>query len=428
MKEDFLHYIWQNKLFLDKELFSVSKQKIEIISVGMTNTNSGPDFLDAKIKIEDIIWGGNVEIHKKSSDWYVHGHEKDPAYDNVILHVVFDDDIPVYNSNNQQIPTLNISKYVDKKLLKKFNKLIKNKSILRCQNQITKVEPYIIIHYKYKLFFERLEHKNKIVDNLLYKSSNNWEQVLYETLLKYFGGTVNKEAFRQLAGYLPYEIFKKYRNNPFQLEALLFGIGGMLFDDKAGNEYYNKLRNEYEFLSKKHGLFSLKSGVIRFHRLRPQGFPTLRLAQFAMLYHNVEFLFDYLMKLECPNDAYELLEVTAGEFWDTHYNFDKTTKKRKKTFGRSFIDRILINVVVPLKFSYQKYKGEYNPDEIINFIEQIKPEKNRIVDIFHKVKLHSKNALDTQAIIQLSENYCKKDKCLACDIGHEILKNDIKDE
>ena len=428
MKEEFLHYIWQNKFFVDTNLHTASKQKLEIISVGVGNSNSGPDFLDAKIKIDEIVWVGNVEIHRKSSDWYAHGHEKDPAYDNVILHVVLEDDLPIYNSNNQQIPTLNISKYIDKSLLRNFNKLIKNKSILRCQNQITKVDTYVILHFKYKLFFERLEQKNTIVEELLFRTNNDWEQVLYETLLKYFGGTVNKEAFRQLSNYLPYDIFKKYSKNHFQLEALLFGIGGLLSEEKTGNVYYNKLKKEFEFLKNKHVLFSLNPGVIRFHRLRPQGFPSLRLAQFAMLYHNVDFLFDKLMNLCCPEDAYGLLEVTAGEFWDTHYNFDKVTKKRKKIFSKDFIDRILINVVVPLKFSYKKNKGIYNPDEIINFIEKIKPEKNRIVDIFHKLKLHSKNALDTQAIIQLNENYCRKERCLSCDIAHAILKKNFKDE
>ncbi len=421
MKEDFLHYVWKNKFFATGELLTTSKQKMEVIDVGTLNTNAGPDFLNAKIKIDDITWAGNVEIHKKSSDWYAHGHEKDSAYDNVILHVVFEDDIPVYNSNNQQINTFDLSKNIDLDLLKNFNQLIKSKSILRCQNKLKDIDPYIIIHFKYKLFFERLEQKSKIIDNLLYRSNNDWEQVLYETLLKYFGGTVNKEAFRQLANYLPFSTFKKYRDNPFRLEALLFGVGGLLYEEKPNNDYYEKMQKEFEFLFKKHDLYGLKQGVIRFHRLRPQGFPSIRLAQFAMLYHNVDFLFDKLMKLKNPNDAYDLLEVTAGQYWDTHYNFDKTTKTRKKTLGKSFIDRILINVVVPLKFAYLKHKDNYDPDAIIDFIEQIKPEKNRIVDVFHKVKLHSKNALDTQAIIQLNEHYCSKDRCLACDIGHNII-------
>jgi len=425
MKEDFLHFIWKNRLFNDISLLTTTGEKITVLNPGIHNFDSGPDFFDAKIQIGDIVWAGNVEIHQKSSDWYVHGHEKDAAYDNVILHVVYQDDIPVYNSNNNQIPTLIISKYLDMNLLKNFNSLIKNKSILRCQNKLQWVDSLVIINYKYKLFFERLEQKNEIIKSMLQKTKNNWNSVLYITLLKYFGGTVNKEAFEQLANLLPYKIFQKYTDNVLKLEALLFGVGGMLNEEKLENTKYCQLRKEYRFLKKKHQLMELDAHIIRFHRLRPVGFPTLRLAQFAMLYHQKKFLFEKLMKIKNPKEAYDILQTTADQYWDTHYTFDKLTKTKKKTLGKDFIDRILINVVVPLKFAYQKYLGIDQAEDIVNFMEQIKPEKNRIVDIFHKIKLHSKNALDTQAIIQLNENFCNKDRCLHCDIGHYIISKSL---
>jgi hypothetical protein len=421
MKEDFLHYIWKNDFF-DKNLYTTNAESVKVLFKGMQNFNSGPDFLEAKIMINDILWVGNVEIHKTSSDWYAHGHEKDPAYDNVILHVVYEDNMPVYNSNQMQIPTLVLSKFISKELIKNYNKLIKNKSILRCQNELKHVDKFTIINYKYKLFFERLENKYDIVKNLLQKTNNDWNRVLYETLLKYFGGIVNKDAFELLAQFLPYSVFKKQEDNLFQLEALLFGVSGLL---KKSNtcSYYQSLKNEFEFLKEKYSLEILPDKMVKFHRLRPLNFPTIRLAQFAKLCYDKSNLFDILMQIKTPEEAYQIFDVSAGEYWDTHYNFDKLTKAKKKKIGKNFIDVILINVIIPLKFAYQKHKGIYNEEEIIGLIESIKPEQNRIITTFAKVKLPAKNALDSQAIIQLNENYCKKEKCLQCDVAHKILKN-----
>jgi len=424
MKEDFLHFVWKNGFFNQENLMTAQAEPLKIINKGVANPDAGPDFLNAKILIGDILWAGNVEIHKSSSDWYAHHHEKDPAYDNVVLHVVNEDNMPVYNRNNSQIPTLVLSKYIPKKLLKDYNKLIKNKAILRCQNHIKDVDTFTLIQYKYRLFIERLENKYRIVKNLLQQSDNDWDRVLYETLLKYFGGVVNKDAFELLAGFLPYRIFRKYADNTFQLEALLFGVSGFLKEDKL-DPYYQALKQEFDFLKEKHNLDIMPAQMIKFHRLRPLNFPTIRLAQFARVCSQNEHLFEKLMQINKPEDAYKIFEIEAGEYWDTHYNFDKTTKVRKKRLGKNFIDILLINVIVPLKFAYQKYKGDYNETEIIDLIESVKPEKNKIVNIFTKIDLKAQNALDTQAIIQLNESYCKKNACLQCDIGHYIIKKGL---
>ena len=425
MKEDFLHYIWQNGFFKHQELTTVQREPLRIINRGRHNTNAGPDFLNARILIDTIHWAGHVEIHKYSSDWYAHGHEKDPAYDNVILHVVYEDNMPVYNSNNVQIPTLELSKFVLKGVLKRYNKLIKNKSILRCQNDIQQIDKFAIINYKYRLFIERLEMKHKIIDQLLTDTNNNWDQVFYQTLLKYIGGHVNKEAFELLGRLLPYKIFYKYKDNLLKMEALLFGTAGFL-EEKRDDVYYQLLQLEYRFLKNKHQLKQLPPNTVRFHRMRPSNFPTIRLAQLAQLYFQNNHLFEKLVGIKQPQDAYNILNTTASAYWDTHYNFEKSTKYQKKYIGRDFMDVILINVIIPLKFAYQKYRGEYNANLIISLIESIKAEKNRIVSIFNKINLKSRNALDTQAILQLNENYCSQNKCLSCDIGHYILKQGIQ--
>jgi hypothetical protein len=424
MKEDFLHYVWENGFFEQDSLQTTNQESIKIVSRGFHNSNAGPDFLNARIMIGDILWAGNVEIHKKSSDWYAHNHEKDKAYGNVILHIVYEDNMPVYNSNNQQIATLVLSKYIYHNLVKNYSKLIKNKAIIRCQNELHLFDRFTIIHYKYKLFFERLQYKYHIVKSLLNRTDNNWDQVLYETLLKYFGGSVNKDAFDLLAQFIPYKVFSKYRNNITQLEALLFGVSGFLKEEK-NDYYYQKLQREFQFLQQKHELEILPDRVIKFNRLRPLNFPTIRLAQFAQLYHKNDFLFDKLISVEKADDILQFLEITAGEYWDTHYNFDKVTKKRKKTFGSSFIDIILINVIVPIKFAYQKQFDIYDEDEIVALMESIKPEKNRIISTFQKINIIAKNALDSQAIIHLNDNYCTKKRCLDCDIAHFILKTKL---
>ncbi len=420
MREAFLQYVWKNKIFDGEHLETQDGKKIDVLFPGYHNQDAGPDFLEAKLRIGDILWVGNVEVHLKSSDWYAHGHEKDPAYDNIILHIVYEDDMPVLDEYNNQVPTLNLSKLIPKEALKKYNGLIKNKSILKCQNNIDEIDSYLIFQYKYKLFFERLENKNKVFTTQLNKTKSDWEQVLYKQLLRYFGGTVNKEAFQDLALFLPYEVFRKHTGNIKQSEALLMGTGGMLNEEKNCG-YYNELKDEYLFLKYKYNLKSLKEGSIRFHRLRPKGFPGIRLAQLAMLYYKYNHLFDFFMELNHPQDAYKLLQVSASGFWDTHYTFDKSTKKLKKRMGKSFIDRILINVLIPLKFAYLKQRGNLDTDALIHFIEEIPSEKNRIIDIFNKIGVKSRTALDTQAMIELYQKYCTKERCLDCEIGHYLL-------
>jgi len=422
MKEAFLHYVWKNKTFNQDNLSIEGKKNVEVLFPGFHNQNAGPDFLEAKLRIGDLLWVGNIEIHLKSSDWYAHGHEQDSAYDNVILHVVYEDDMPVYTKNNRQIYTLNISRYISKEVLKKYNSLIKNKAILKCQNNIQEIDPFLIFQYKYKLYFERLNNKNQIFLNRLNESINNWEQVLYEQLLKYFGGDVNKGAFEDIAHFLSYDIFRKHRNNLLQLEALLFGVGGLLNEEAKNCSYYVLLKNEFDFLQHKYQLKTLKPGSIRFHRMRPPGFPTIRLAQFASLYHHHLSLFDTFMNIKDQKEAYDKLKGTASPFWDTHYNFEKATKGVKKNISKSFIDRILINVLIPLKFAYQKNDSTFNADDLILFIESLAPEKNRIVDIFTKIGVSMHTALDTQAAIELYNKYCTKERCLDCEIGHFLLK------
>ena len=424
MTEKFLHYIWQNGFFEQENLKTNQGNRLLIRYKGILNDDAGPDFLNAQILIDDILWAGHVEIHKYSSDWYAHGHEKDPAYDNVILHVVYQDNMPVYNSNNQQIPTLELSKYIDKKVLKTYRKLFENKTFLPCQSAVDKIDNLRLVHFKHRLFIERLEEKYHSVKKLLAETQNDWHQILYQTLLKYTGGPVNKEAFALIGRLLPHKVFIKYKDDLLKLEALLFGVAGLLNDNKY-DDYYRSLQKEYLFLKNKHHLKELPAGAVKFHRLRPPNFPTVRLAQFAGLYHLNGHLFEKLLDIKNIDQASEILQVTASSYWDTHYNFDKITKTKKKTTGKAFVNLILINVVIPLKFAYQQHLGMYDNDTLIDLMENLPAEQNKIVKIYKNMHLPVKNALDSQAFIQLHNNYCIQNKCLSCDIGHQILKHGI---
>ncbi len=424
MKESFLHYIWQNGFFDQHDLTTNQSNQLLIRYKGLLNSDAGPDFLNAQILIDDILWAGHVEIHKQASDWYAHGHEKDPAYDNVILHVVYEDNMPVYNSHNQQIPTLELSKYIDKKVLKTYQKLFETQAFLPCQHAIDKIDAFTLTNFKQRLFIERLEDKYQNIKNLLVETKNDWHQIFYQTLLKYTGGSVNKEAFELIGRLLPHKIFIKYKDDLPRLEALLFGVAGLLNDDK-NDDYYRTLQKEYRFLKNKHHLDELPPGGIKFHRLRPSNFPTIRLAQFARIYHETAHLFEQLLELNSIEQAVEILSVTASDYWDTHYNFDKITKHKKKATGKDFVNLILINVVIPIKFAYQQHLGDYDNDKLIELIEKLPAEKNKIIKIYRDINLPAKNALDTQAFIQLNKNYCIQNKCLSCDIGHAILKQGL---
>ncbi len=421
MNEKFLHYIWQNGFFEQENLKTNQNNRLLIRYKGLPNTDAGPDFLNAQILIDDILWAGHVEIHKYASDWYAHGHEKDPAYDNVILHVVYEDNMPVYNSHNQQIPTFELSKYIDKKVLKTYRKLFETKSFLPCKQAADKIDPFTLTNFKYRLFIERLEEKYQNIKSILSETRNDWHQIFYQTLLKYTGGPVNKEAFEWLGQLLPHKIFIKYKDDLFKLEALLFGVAGLLNDDK-NDDYYRTLQKEYLYLKNKHRLNELPAGSVKFHRLRPPNFPTVRLAQFARLYHQTGHLFEKLLDIKSIDQANEILQVTASSYWDTHYNFDKTTKAKKKTTGKAFVNLILINVVIPLKFAYQQHLGDYDNDTLIDLMENLPAEQNKIVRIYKDMGLPVENALDSQAYLQLHHNYCIQNKCLSCDIGHYLLK------
>jgi len=429
MQEDFLHYLWKYKKFAlntsnqsDRELKTTTHQVISLLSVGQHNHGAGPDFFNARLLLGNQEWAGNVEIHLKSSDWYAHGHEADRAYDNVVLHVVWEHDIDVYRADNSPLPTLELKGYVSPTQLNRYQELFtqQDKRWIPCEHTLSEVPESTWSHWQERLYFERLEEKTERIQALLKTSKFDWEQVLFIMLSRNFGTKINGEAFQGIAQSLDFSIIRKCAQEPFQLEALLLGVGNLLPKESI-DSYALQLEAEYEFVQHK---YQLKIGgmlPIQYFKLRPVNFPTIRLSQLAMLYHKEPGLFRILMKETQLDKIYELFNIRASSYWDTHYNFGKTQSKRSKKLTKSFIDLLLINTIIPLKFAYNKHTGKENQEDILELITKLSPEKNSIIQKYDSLKPKSASAMQSQALLQLKNEYCSKYKCLNCGVGNWLL-------
>jgi len=423
MKENLLHFIWKLKLFSHKNLEATNSEIIEIISTGTENTNSGPDFLNAKIRINKQLWVGNVEIHINSSDWYVHNHEIDENYDSVILHVVWEHDIEVFRKTNKAVATLELKNYIEDGLLNNYKQLFsKNKKWINCENDINSVDSFALKHWFERLYFERLEDKSLQIQQIFDSTNKNWEATLFILLAKNFGLKINSESFMNLASSIDFSVVRKTSSNTEQLEALFLGQAALLQNDSESG-YFKKLKQEYEYLKLKFKLTPISNGQVQFFRLRPNNFPTIRLSQLAVLYNNSQNLFSKVIEIDTIDGFYDLFTISTSKFWETHYTFAKESKAREKRLTKSFVDLLLINTIIPLKFMYLKSLGKSNFSSVILLIEEIKPEKNTIISKFKECKIKSTNAFETQALLQLKNEYCNKQNCLQCEIGKELLKN-----
>lgn len=421
MQEDFLHYIWKHKKFRFNNLETTTGESIVVTSVGQHNFNSGPDFFNAKIKVGDQLWAGNVEIHIKSSDWFVHSHEQDKAYDNVILHVVWEDDTEVFRKDNTPIPTLQLKDIVDVAMLNNYEKLFaKQNKWINCENDFPSTDDFVLTNWLERLYLERLERKSETINTLLVASKNDWESVFFKMLTKNFGLKVNGESFFSLGQSIDFSIIRKTQSNPHVLEAFLFGQAGLLEQD-IENAFYLDLKNEYKFLKQKFGLQNNQVLPLQFFRLRPSNFPTIRLSQLANLYNKHQNLFSKVIESNKVEDFYELFKVSTSDFWETHYTFQKTSKTSIKKLSKSFVDLLLINTILPIKFCYAKQKGVEIDSEIIKIATAITSEKNNIISAFNNLKKVSKSSLDSQALIQLKTEYCDKNNCLKCAVGNQFL-------
>ncbi|MEN8118192.1 MAG: DUF2851 family protein [Bacteroidota bacterium] len=421
MPEEFLQYIWENRLFNSDKLQTTEKEKVEILNPGKRNTDSGPDFFNARIKIDETIWAGNIEIHKKSSDWQKHNHQADKAYDNVVLHVIEINDFTIKRSNGENIPTLILT--YPEHLKRNYQQLLESKTWIACEAKFHKIDPVILQLGFNRLMIERLENKTEEILSRLQQNNNDWNETFYQMLARMFGFKVNAIPFELLAKSLPIQILAKHKSNLFQLEALLFGNSGMLNNQLLGDDYYLKLREEYSFLYKKYNLKAIESHLWKFMRLRPGNFPTVRISQLAALINLSHGLFSKIIEIESVDELNELFRVKASEYWDSHYNFNKTSKKiAPKELGELSANVLIINVVIPFLFVYgEKQNKHHLKNRALDFLEKLPPENNSIITKWHNLGIKTRSAFESQALLQLKNFYCETKKCLNCQIGVKLI-------
>lgn len=422
MQEEFLHYLWVNKKLPFTQLKTHLNESLEINHFGQYLQNAGPDIFNAQISINQQKWAGNIEIHIKSSDWYVHNHEKDANYDNVILHVVWENDSPIFRKDNSEIPTLELKKYVTLSEINKYKSLIASKSWINCENHISETDDFVWDNWLESLFLNRLERKSEIIDKRLQETNNNWEAVFFEMLAKNFGLNKNGDCFLQLAQSIPYSIIRKESFDAEALEALFFGKLNLL-EENLEDEYYFKLKSNWKYLKLKYNINEEFGLQPQFFKLRPDNFPTIRLSQLIHLISNKQNLFSQILLADSYSDIKNLLKSETSEYWKSHYNFSKKSKLKNKVLTDQFIDLLIINTIVPIKFSYGKNQGLLNVEELISLLESIPSEKNSILEKFSEFKVKSANAFQSQSLLELKNEYCNKNKCLKCAVALQLLKN-----
>jgi hypothetical protein len=422
--EDFLHYVWKFRLFDKTNLKTAEGKSIEILSAGMQNTDSGPDFHNARIKIGDATWAGNVEVHVPSSDWRKHNHTNDLAYNNVILHVVYRDDEPVTLPNGRRLPTLELEHRIPPELYNRFHSLVYgNQTIIPCEGSIGHVDEMTVRTWLTRVLVERMEKRSEAVINALNVNRGDWEETFYQFLAANFGFKTNALPFELLAKSLPQNILAKHKNNPMQIEALIFGQAGFL-EVELVDEYPVKLKEEYSFLRKKYSLTPVENHLWKFLRMRPQNFPTIRLAQFAALIVRSNHLFSKILDIREVKELRNLFtEIHVNPYWEDHYRFDVASKPASKNLGASSVDVLLLNTLALFLFAYGKHlQLEYYISRSMKLLESLPKEENNIIADFDVLGIKARTAFESQALLELKNNYCNFKKCLQCGIGNKILK------
>lgn len=424
MKEDLLQYIWQFQYYNHSQLLGTSGERLLVLHPGQHNEHQGPDFLEAKVKINETVWAGSIELHIHSSDWNVHGHSSDANYHNVILHVVWRHDKDIWDGAGNAIPTLELQNRVSSVLLHRYRKLMDRPVFIACESAIHQLNELVLVNWKERMVASRLAQRTQRIFAMLEKTKYHWEEIFWRLLAANFGLKVNGDFFEKIAESIPVSLLAKHKHNLPQLEALLFGQAGLLnadFEDK----YPTMLAKEYRFLKTKYKLIP-PIGSLYFLRMRPANFPTVRLAQLAVLVHQSEHLFSKLRETDEVAIVKKWLSVTANDYWHYHYMPDEESLFKVKTLGKQMVENILINTVVPLLYAYGTYSQDHDAKEkAIRWLNEIPAEKNSITNGFVHLGLENKSAFDSQAFIQLKNEYCDNHRCLQCAIGNVLLKKDL---
>lgn len=429
--EQLLHYVWKHKLFPLTELSTTQGRRVEVIDPGLHNSNAGPDFFNAKVKINGMLWVGNIEIHDKASDWVLHGHDKDERYDNVILHVCGCVDAEVMNSKGEYLTQMVLS--VPDSVINNYKELLSVDQYPPCYQIIPSLARLTVHAWMSALQTERLSQKTEAIEERVKRCNGDWENAYFVTLARNFGFGINGDAFEEWALHIPLHAVDHHRDDLFQIEAIFMGQAGLLEldtiperyqKDALNDGYFAKLRKEYQYLAHKFGLKPMDYKLWRFLRLRPQNFPHIRISQLAYLYHQRCASLSQLLETYSVKDAKEVLATAVTPYWETHYTFGSTSVRNDKNLSPFSLNLLCINTVVPILFAYGRHRGEEKYcDRAFDFLEQLKPENNHIIRLWQQCGLVVENAGDSQALIQLKKEYCDKKECLRCRFGYEYLKH-----
>lgn len=423
MTEAFLQYVWQHQL-AGRKFVTTDGRPVSVVRVGEINRDAGPDFFDARIKVNDIEWAGNVEVHIKSSDWNLHHHSSDKAYNNIILHVVYENDADVVMQNGKRPLTIELKTFLDPAILERYDTLMKRveDEQIACADSISSVPGFIVDSHLERLLVERIEQKTEVIYRMLDESCGNWEQTCYWLMAHYFGGRVNALAFELMAKSVSPNILARWKDNPQRIEAILMGQAGLLdgfFDD----DYPRKLQSDYYALKSGLGINPIEGHLWKFYRIRPSGFPTIRISQFARLLSTTNNLFSKLLDVTDVKQLTALFNQLADDYWSTHYRFDKCSESSStKRVGKVLAESLLINAWVPLLFVYGVKHGQQQyKDQSVGLLRQLPVENNSIIRKWIQLGIVPHDAAESQAMLQL-DKYCGNGRCLECPIGYQIIK------
>ncbi|MCL2511955.1 MAG: DUF2851 family protein [Bacteroidales bacterium] len=423
MNEQFICYLWQNRL-ITGNLTLTNGEPLQVIHPGTRNQESGPDFFNARIKIgATTVWAGNVEIHLKSSDWTLHKHHEDKNYDCIVLHVVFKDNTPVYYSNNQPVPTLEVADRFDEKLLERYEQMIAGKGFIPCAESVASCDDFVVLSWLENIAADRLIKRQKEIEALLERTKNDWDTSYYIRFFRNFGFKVNAEPFEILGRTLPLLTLLKHADNRSYIEAILYGMAGVLEDDFE-DEYPKMLQKEFDFFRKKYTLTPMAKHLWKFMRTHPGNFPTIRLSQLAEIVQSGGVRFSEILQVANIAQLEAMFQVKASSYWNSHYRFDKTSPQKQKSLGENAINLLLINTIIPFIFAYGHIHKELSYcEKAILFFQQLPPEDNVIIRHWAQSGIKAANAMESQALIHLKQNYCVAKKCLQCRIGDYLLRS-----
>jgi hypothetical protein len=421
MTERLLQFIWQFQYYNTSALTTEDGQQLQIIFQGQFHQNQGPDFINAKVAVANTTWAGNIELHLRSSDWHRHHHSSDDNYDNTILHVVWEHDVEIAHADGSIIPTLVMQNRVSNLLVDHYTTLQQSPQFVPCYNFLPAVDDLKWSMWKQRLTIERLQRKASHVLQLLNQANNHWEEVLWWMLARNFGTKVNADSFESIARSIPITVLGKHKNQIHQLEGLLLGQA-LLLNRTFDEDYPKLLQREYRFLQKK---YQLKQINLPPHllRMRPANFPTIRLAQLAMLVFQSAHLFSNIIEAGELQKVREFLNCTANDYWHYHYLLDEPTAYKPKQVGEQMVNNIIINTIVPVVFAYGLFnKNEIQKEKALQWLSQLEPEENAITKRWKHTGVTNTNAGESQALIELKNNYCNERRCLECTIGNAVLK------